>query len=538
MKLLILLFIPLFGLVQPPIEWEKTYGTVGNEFSVEVQQTSDGGYIVGANVQNDLLDSFDDDMLLIKTDASGIEEWSQIYESGSDGDILSSVKQTIDGGYIIAGSKLTTTALRHIFIIKTDASGVEEWSQSYGETNTSRALDIIQTIDGGYVFLASGSSGPGSPSDIYLIKIDGSGVEEWSQVYGGLGSQNPYAIKQATDGGFIIVGQTQSSLGSDGDVYLIKTNASGVEQWSQTYGGVENDAGRSLDLTIDGGYIIGGYTKSFGPDFNAFMIKTDASGVEEWTQIYGGDTLSLGSSVIQVSDGGYLFGYNTFLGGVSSWDFNILKTDSSGTEEWSHIFSGTGHPAEDEQVNSIQETSDGGFVVCGFTESVDLFGDDDVYLIKIANCNTESIDIHTACNNYTWIDGVTYTSSNNTAQWIIENSLGCDSIITLDLTIDPLLFGGITDCIDGIHIPTGFSPNNNQNNDTYNIIVGQNVQAILFSLYDRWGNTILTTTDKKFEWDGTLNGVPLNSGVYPYILEAVYVNGETEILSGNVKLIK
>jgi gliding motility-associated-like protein len=92
--------------------------------------------------------------------------------------------------------------------------------------------------------------------------------------------------------------------------------------------------------------------------------------------------------------------------------------------------------------------------------------------------------------------------------------------------------------VNGIHIPTGFSPNEDGNNDTYTIIVGKDVLSFSFSLYDRWGNRIFVASDKGFEWDGTFNGQPLNAGVYPYVLEAIYDNGEGELRSGNITLVK
>ena len=94
------------------------------------------------------------------------------------------------------------------------------------------------------------------------------------------------------------------------------------------------------------------------------------------------------------------------------------------------------------------------------------------------------------------------------------------------------------ECVNGVVIPTGFSPNGDNHNDTYQIIIGKDVQSFTFSIYDRWGNQVLKSTEKGFEWDGSYKGVPCNAGVYAYVLEAVYMNGSAELRSGNITLVK
>ncbi len=188
-----------------------------------------------------------------------------------------SVQQTTDGGYIIAGYTYSSgSAGSEVYLIKTDASGHEEWRQTYGGTidDDYYGYSVQQTTDGGYIIVGKTSDYWGEWSYIYLVKADASGNEEWSRTYGNGSYEYDYgsSVQQTTDGGYIIAGETWPS--GNGDVYLIKTDASGHEEWSQTYGGTSTDHGYSVQQTTDGGYIIAGNS---GGD--VYLIKTDAEAV-------------------------------------------------------------------------------------------------------------------------------------------------------------------------------------------------------------------------------------------------------------------
>jgi hypothetical protein len=195
-------------------------------------------------------------------------------------------------------------------------------------------------------------------------------------------------VQQTTDGGYIIVGGTNSFGNGNRDAYLIKTDGNGVEQWNQTFGGVEFDLGNSVKQTTDGGYIITGRTVSFGAgDKDVYLVKTDASGAEQWYQTFGGSAFDLGTCVHQTSDGGYIIAGGTNSSGSGDRDAYLIKTDSNGTQQWNETFGGSAF----EVANSVQLTSDGGYIVVGGTDSFGN-GNRDVFLIKTSgNGNTTSI---------------------------------------------------------------------------------------------------------------------------------------------------
>ena len=329
--------------------WTKTFGGSENDAGNSVQQTTDGGYIIaGATGPYDF-----EDVYLLKTDGSGTEQWSQTF-GGFRRDIGRSVQQTNDGGYIITGFKEYSDAEPKVYLIKTDASGTEQWTKTFGGSDftcINEGFSVQQTTDEGYI-ITGRTSCVGNDPKVYLIKTDSNGNELWSQTLGGL---RGYSVQQTTDEGYIITGN--SNLGNgDPDVCLIKTDMNGVELWTKTFVGTGYDQGRSVQQTTDGGYIISG-----GRSNGVFLIKTDASGTEQWSQTFGGTNYDEGYSVQQTTDGGYIITGLTHSFGNGNGDVYLIKTNASGTEQWSQTFGGTGYDIG----RSVQQTTDGGYIITG-----------------------------------------------------------------------------------------------------------------------------------------------------------------------------
>jgi hypothetical protein len=382
--LLILLCVPLIGFGQT---WEKTFGWSGvnnedyNEKGRSVQQTTDGGFIItGVELYTEDMPPYEDysDVYLIKTDSSGIEQWNKRFGESWYNDGGYSVQQTTDGGYIISGeTRSFGNGSSDVYLIKTDANGIEQWNQTFGGVSTDGGYSVQQTTDGGYIITGyTWSFGNGS-ADVYLIKIDANGIEQWNQTFGGTSSDYGYSVQQTTDGGYIISAETRSfgNLGST-DVYLIKTDGNGTEQWYQTFGGTDDDYGTSVQQTTDGGYIITGGADSYPPD--VYLIKTDANGIEQWNQTFGGVSTDVGRSVQQTTDGGYIITGYTWSFGNGSADVYLIKTDVNGIEQWNQTFGG---PDADGGY-SVQQTTDGGYIIAGYAESFGNGDDEDLYLIK------------------------------------------------------------------------------------------------------------------------------------------------------------
>jgi hypothetical protein len=357
------------------VRFAKTYGGTSDEGASSVQQTSDGGYIVAG-----FTTSFGTgyDAFLIKTDANGDIIWAKTYGGTS---YASSVQQTSDGGYIVAGSTYSSgTGSNDIFLIKTDAKGNIQWAKIYGGTVSDFAFSVQQTSDGGYIVAGFTTSFGAGEADIFLIKTDAKGNIQWAKTYGGATDDGAFSVQQTSDGGYIVAGTTDSFGTGEWDIFLIKTDANGNIIWSKTYGGKGFEGASFVRQTNDGGYIVAGNTNSFGAGgWDIFLIKTDAKGNIQWAKTYGGMSDDKASSVQQTSDGGYIVAGYTASFGDGDWNIFLFKTDAKGNIQWAKTYGET--DTIDRGAYYVQQTSDGGYILAGTTISFGA-GEHDIFLIK------------------------------------------------------------------------------------------------------------------------------------------------------------
>ncbi|MCB0259536.1 MAG: hypothetical protein KDE62_07420, partial [Calditrichaeota bacterium] len=314
--------------------------------------------------------------------------WTQTF-GGTNIDVGHAVQQTADGGYIIAGYTRSygTMSGRNAWLVKTDPLGNEVWNNAFGGEDDEEAYAVLQTADGGYVFAGYTKSLGLGGNDVLLIKADSIGNSQWIRTFGGAQDDEGYSLQQTTDGGFIIAGVT-SSFGAGGrDVWLIKTDSAGNETWNRTLGGFGSDGAWSVQQTSDGGYILTGWTFSYGPGFlgNAWLVKTDSAGIEQWDQVFGGDDVDRGYSVRETTGGGYILTGYTSSSGAGLYDMLLIRTDAAGNAEWNRAFGGSGR----DYGNAVQQTSDGGFIITGYTLSFGA-GGDDLWVVKTDSSGNEA----------------------------------------------------------------------------------------------------------------------------------------------------
>ncbi|MEI7727278.1 MAG: T9SS type A sorting domain-containing protein, partial [Bacteroidota bacterium] len=267
-----------------------------------------------------------------------------------------------------------------VYLIRTDANGNTIWSKAYGGPGLDFGYTLTQTTDGGFIVAGNTDNGAGN-GDIYLLKVGSNGDTIFTKTYGGTGIDRASSVQQTSDGGLIIGGYTNSFGAGGNDFYLLKTNSNGIVSWAKTYGGTGGDNGNCVQQTADGGYIFVGNTMSFGAGANdVYLIKTDVSGTPVWSKTFGGASAEYGNSVQQTTNGGYIVaGYSASFTGVY-----LIQTDGSGNTLWSKTFAG----AAFDWGSSVQQTSDGGFVIGGYTLSFGA-GKMDISLIKTdANGNS------------------------------------------------------------------------------------------------------------------------------------------------------
>jgi hypothetical protein len=304
--------------------------------------------------------------------------WARAF-GGERGDDGYSVQQTRDGGCIIAGGTESYGAGYYdIWLIKTNADGDTIWSKAYGGADHDYGESVQQTKDGGYIIVGFTYSFGAGRRDVWLVKTDANGDTVWTRTFGGIDWDDGNSVQQTQDGGYVITGYTESYGAGGFDVWLIKTDADGDTVWTRTFGGTNGDEGNAVQQTQDGGYIITGCTYSYGAGGqDVWLAKTDANGDTAWTRAFGGTDNDLCYSVQQTYDGGYVVAGYTCSSGAGGADVWLIKTDANGDTLWSKTFGG----ANDDAGHSVQQTRDGGYVIVGSTSSRGA-GDADVWLLK------------------------------------------------------------------------------------------------------------------------------------------------------------
>ena len=357
------------------IVFQKTFGGVSSDISYSVQQTADAGYIIAGYTLS--FGRGSRDVYLIRTDSSGNTLWTKTYGS-TNIDYAWTVRQTTDGGFIIGAHSGSFGAGSHdIYLIKCDIAGNVMWTRAYGGNSADGAYSMQQTTDGGYIIAAHTSSFGAGQHDVYLIKTDAVGDTAWTRAYGGSGGDFLRAVSQTFDDGYISVSETFSFGAGGADIYLVRVDLLGNLLWAKTYGGSSSDFGYSVKQTADSGYIIAGYTFSFGAgQSDMYLVKTDAGGTVVWAKTYGGALSDFGYSVEETNDGGFVIAGFTRSFGVNG-DVYLVRTDSSGVLLWSMNYGGAGA----DYGWSVQQTTDGGYVISGYSSSFGA-GSNDVYLIK------------------------------------------------------------------------------------------------------------------------------------------------------------
>ena len=314
--------------------WAKSYGGAANsEESLHVAPTSDGGYALAGRSYS--FGAGNEDAYLVKTDRNGNLQWSKVYGTAKI-ERAYSVRQTSDGGYILAGTSFDyqNTPVEpnnyEVLLIKVTETGALVWAKRYNALFDEEGYDVEQTSDGGYIVTGSAQGDALGFSDLLLMKTDGSGTIQWANAYGGALQEEAHTVRQLGDGSYLIGGFTNSSGAGSGDALMMKVDNNGSIQWGKTYGGINNELGYSAQPTSDGGYLLAGSAGSFGAgSFDGYLVKTDGSGNLQWSSAYGGSNVEFGIAGFETSDGGFL------LAGITrsfsaDGDAYLVKTDVTG----------------------------------------------------------------------------------------------------------------------------------------------------------------------------------------------------------------
>jgi len=255
------------------------------------------------------------------------------------------------------------------------------WARTHGGSGWEEANCVRQTMDGGYVVTGFTNTFGAGSYDFYLVKTNSAGDTLWTRTYGGSNADFAHSVQQTTDSGYVVVGYTQSFGAGYSDFYVVKTSSQGGVLWTRTYGGSYHDVAYSAQQTPDGGYIIAGYTASFGAGMtDLYLVKTNSQGDTLWTRTYGGSSNDYAISVLLADNGGYIVAGHTYSfgeGTPTNTNMYLLKTDALGAALWTRVWGGTGN----DQAYSMDKTTDGGYFLAGHTNSFGA-GGGDFYVVK------------------------------------------------------------------------------------------------------------------------------------------------------------
>jgi hypothetical protein len=386
---------------------ENSLGGSDIDHAFSIQQTKDGGFITaGHTASNDgqvhgnhAAGEFD--FWVVKLNKSLKIQWQRPLGGTAD-ETAFSVEQTTDNGYIVAGQASSNNGqvtgnhgALDVWVVKLDSSGNLVWEKSLGGSDNDFATSVRQTKDGGYVVAGGTNSndgdvtnhhGPTSTSDYWLAKLDASGNKQWQKTYGGTNGDLAMSVIQTKDGVYALAGNTTSGNGDVtnvhdtvyGDAWIIKTDKKGNLQWQKTYGGSDYDQANSIQQTKDGGYVACGWTRSNNGDvkgnhgnFDFWVLKLDSTGALKWQQSLGGSNGDLAYSIDQTKDNGYIVvggttsndGQVTGLHGGSAEDFWVVKLNESGAMQWQQALGST----EYEEARSVDQMKNGDYIVAGWS---------------------------------------------------------------------------------------------------------------------------------------------------------------------------
>lgn len=401
-----------FSQTAPGIEWQNTIGSEDYDFLASMPKSDDGGYFLGGHSAGSSGDKSEAslgsyDYWIVKIDNEGNMVWQNTV--GSPGyDELKSVEATTDGGVLLGGWSLggiggdkteANLGFEDYWIVKLDSEGNVEWDNTIGTSANDYLYAVKQVNDGGYILAGYTYGGISFDKtetnygafDYWIVRLDNAGNIIWQNDIGSFGADELYSIDLTNDGGFILGGTSMGTYASGdrtentwgwSDYWILKLDSLGNIEWQNLIGGTSSEQEASITQVSDGGYILGGESfsglsgdkteENIGIS-DYWVIKLDASGNIEWQNTLGGTDLDELNSVEQVSDGGFILGGSSYSGisgdktevSQGSMDYWVVKLDNGGNIEWENTIGGK----KDDKLFTAQQTSDNGYILCGYSES-------------------------------------------------------------------------------------------------------------------------------------------------------------------------
>lgn len=312
------------------LEWARAAGGASTEAANDVIETADGGYLVAGITVS--FGAGGQDVLMLKFDSSGTLQWSRT-AGGTGHDSGLSMDRTLDDCFIIAGYTGSFGAGDDdVLLLKYDDAGTLLWARTYGGADEDKGNAVCTVNDGGYIIAGETNSFGVVESDALVLKLDSAGTLAWAYTAGGSPwSERAFGVCQTTENLVIVTGYANSFGAGDLDIFTMVFDIYGVSGPMRTVGGPESERGYSVRPTIDGGFVVAGYTENYGAGEDDWLVlKFDKFDSMEWARTVGGDGFDFLHDIAPQEDGGYLMaGYSTSFGALG-WDLLVARTDARG----------------------------------------------------------------------------------------------------------------------------------------------------------------------------------------------------------------
>jgi hypothetical protein len=360
------------NLLEANVLWERTYGGAGDDRAFYAANVADGFVVVGSST------SFQPDKTVawvLKLDHEGNALWNQTFFEGAGSEFRFIL--CLDNGFLLVGNVFLPSGDTDGYVVRVDDEGKLGWNITLGGEKVDKLFSAVETQDG--FVLAGLTYSFGDDSEVWVVKIDVNGNEVWSKTYGGAMEYAGRAIAATEDNQYVVAGYTNSMGNGDYDFLLLKIDASGNMAWNKTYGGAQSDKAYAIAETA-GGCVVVGDTRSKGEgESDAWIIKVDVNGNLVWDKAVGGGGFDMPTCVTVSNCQGYLVGGFTFSFGNGERDFWLFKVDDSGNVLWSC----TAGRSEFEEAYVVLEAAENQFVMAGWTNSIGE-GHYDFYAVKIS----------------------------------------------------------------------------------------------------------------------------------------------------------
>ena len=376
-----LVIVPSYG---QDLVWSTNYGGKYNEEGYSGIPTADNCVAIIGSTYSDGAGEFD--FYLLKVNSAGDTLWCRTY-GGADTEYGRDIKQTDDDGYIIVGSTRTYgRGESDIYLVRTDSLGNKIWDKTYGGITQDEGWSVEITSDKGFIICGNTDSYGAGYSDLYLIKTDSLGDTLWTRTFGGSGGESGVAVRQLANDSYIAIGSTGSFGTGYSSLYAVKADANGDSLWAKTFGGTGADFGSDVEIAFDGGFLFSGWTASYGAGFyDAYLVKTDSDGNFLWDQTYGGAKEDRAYSVQLAMDGGYILTGIMEGSGTRLLDIYVIKTDPAGNSIWERTYGGS----KSDIGRVIFQEPNRDYMLIGHTYSF-TSGGSDIYILKLSGEATDA----------------------------------------------------------------------------------------------------------------------------------------------------